>query len=311
MRCLRRWRLARAAVFGWVAAAWFAGPASAQGEPFPDGPLGNEAVATTDDATGFLINPAAGGYRHESQLQFTYGEREDPDDTKHRILQGLGHYRGFALAATQVRDDQRELRLAARTGGAFSLGIAGRWRMSERTGDHVTDWTLGTLMRPLPWLSLGGTLEHPAQPKFDGVRMTRVYTAGIGWRPLAMARSRAFVLGPRLTLSADAQMEEGASLDAARLRWGAEVELVPGIAVRGAIENPGGVRIGLGISSPRATWHLRGDPHDDGVPRTRSVTLAVHSNEERTVLAGRTARRVAVMKAGGRRAADRIHAAGR
>ncbi len=274
--------------------------------PFADGPFGNEGVATTDDATGFLFNPAAGGYRHRSELQFTYGEREDLDGTRHRILQGLGQYHGLALAATQVRGDRQELRLGARSGGPFSLGIAGRWIMSERTGDHVTDWTLGALARPNPWLSLGGTLEHPSQPKFDGERLTRVYTAGLGWRPLAMVRARAFTLGPRLTLSADARMQEGAPLDAARIRWGAELEVLPGIALRGAIENPRAFHIGIGLSNPRATWHLRGDPDDTDQPRTRSVTLALHSNEERTVLAGRPARRIAVMRASGRLADESL-----
>jgi protease-4 len=276
--------------------------AAAETPPFGDGPLGNESVAVTDDATGFLFNPAAGGWRHRSELQFTYGEIEDVAGAKHRLLRGLGQYHGVAFSASQVRDDRQELRFGARTGGPFSLGVAAHWLISERTGDHATDWTLGALARPNPWLSLGGTLEHPSQPKFDGERMARVYTGGIALRPFALSRTRAYGLGPRLTVSFDVRASEGQD---AIGRLGVEAEVIRGITLRGGFEDHA-VRVGISLASPRATWHARADDSSeddspDAPPAlTRSLTLALHSNEERTVLTSKPDRRVAVMRASGR-----------
>jgi protease-4 len=305
--------LTTAALLGALASA-----AMAEAPPFADGPLGNESVAVTDDAAGFLFNPAAGGWRHRNELQFTYGEIEDTTGVKHRLLRGILQYHGLAFSASQVEDDQQELLLGARTGGPFSLGIAAHWLISERTGDHATDWTLGVLARPNPWFSLGGTLEHPSQPRFDGERMARVYTGGLALRPIAMfSRARAYDLGPRLTISLDVRVREGegSSDDGSLARLGVEAEVLRGITLRGAWEERA-VRFGISLATPRATWHARADekrnwdppdqfPPDFPVPDapqplTRSLTLALHSNEERTILTSKADRRVAVMRASGR-----------
>ena len=83
--------------------------AAAETPPFADGPLGNESVAVTDDAAGFLFNPAAGGWRHRSEFQFTYGEIEDVAGANHRLLRGLMQYHGVGFSASQVRDDQQRV----------------------------------------------------------------------------------------------------------------------------------------------------------------------------------------------------------
>jgi protease-4 len=221
-------------------------------------------------------------------------------------VRALLQVRGLGFAFDQVRDVRQELTFAARAGGPVRAGLALRHLVSERTGDHATDWTLGLLARPNPWLSLGGTLEHPSQPRWDGARMGRVYTAGLGLRPLALARGAAHAWGPRLTLTADLRLREGMSGAGARVRVGAEAEVIPGVALRGAVEDHGGVRLGLGVSAPRATLHVRGDASRAGVPATRALTLAFHAGEERTALAGPPSRRVAVVRAGGRLADESL-----
>ena len=51
------------------------------------------------------------------------------------------------------------------------------WLLDPRTHQVATDWRLGALTRPTPWLSLGGVAEHLFQSDFQSRRLGRAY----GW----------------------------------------------------------------------------------------------------------------------------------
>src|SRR5206468_8220958 len=107
---------------------------------------------------------------------------------------------------------------------------AGGTPFASAGDDRVADLRFGLLSRPTPWLSLGATVDHAAEPRLSGTTLAREYVLGLGVRPMAWLRPLAHTLGTRLTLDADLDLREGASNDAARIRAGAELELVPGIA---------------------------------------------------------------------------------
>lgn len=302
-------RSARAPALAALALALLATSAGAGPEPgappFDVPASGLGGIASDDDGAAFLLNPAAGGVRHAGELRFTWGEAPDAAGALHPLRLGLLQAGGFAFAAGQLRDVRQEYSLGLAGGGRLRAGVTGRIGVSERTGDHVTDWTFGLLARPRPWLSLGGTLDHPSQPKFDDVRLARVYGAGLALRPFALVPARAFTLGPRLTLTADVWMREGRPREEADVRFGAEAEVFPGIALRGGVRDHGGGWLGIGLSAPRASWHGAGDSRGRG-DRAWSSTVVFHDGEERTVLASRADRRVAVVRAGGRLADESL-----
>ena len=60
---------------------------------FPPTWFGEESVASTDGAVGFLVNPAAGGVRYPSELALSLGEVE-PD---RRLTRGVWSFGGFAV----------------------------------------------------------------------------------------------------------------------------------------------------------------------------------------------------------------------
>jgi len=80
-----------------LAAALLVAPARAQAPPLLF--LGNESVASTDDAAGFGLNPAAGGLRYPSELASSYADLA-PRGERYR---GILSTRGFGLEASYPR----------------------------------------------------------------------------------------------------------------------------------------------------------------------------------------------------------------
>ncbi|MFI5370855.1 MAG: S49 family peptidase [Candidatus Eisenbacteria bacterium] len=277
-----------------VAAPW---PAHAAPTPsFPNAPLGDESVAATDDAGAFLTNPAAGGLRYPTQLLLVLGG-PTPDPTG---VLGAGSSGGFGVWAGRWPEHEQQYGLGFGGGpDPLRLGVHTALRVSETTGEHVWDMRLGALARPSPWLSLGGTLAHPGQPSFEGARLRREYTLGVGVRPIAWSRERAYEWGPRLTLTADVLMSEGADVSQARTRFAAEIEVLPGIALRGTLEDHGRAQIAISMLGPGWGVLLHRAPAASGQPELGQVALTVHHGEDRTVLATPADRRVARVSVSG------------
>ena len=263
---------------------------------FPSGPRGDESVAVTDDASGFLANPAAGGLRYPRELQLLLGDG-DPGGTRYGVIGSIG---GFGAFAGRGRDAEQAYGVGGRIGDdPLRLGGTLALRISELTGEHVWDSRLGVLSRPAPWLSVGGTLAHLTQPGYEGGRLAREYTVGMALRPLAWSRPRAFAAGPRLTLSADLLMRERANASQARTRFGAELELMPGILLRGTLEDHGRSQIALSLLEVGHALHLNSASAEGSRARTRTATLSLHGAEDRTVLALPASRRLAEIEISG------------
>jgi protease-4 len=267
--------------------------------PTPEFPLtwfGNESVASTDGATGFLINPAAGGVRYPSELTLSLGEVE-PD---RRLLRGVWSAGGFLLGASDLEGRLRSQLVGFAAGSErLRLGWTGTRLDSRVDGDRVFDHALGMLARPAPWFSLGVTLSHAAEPRFESGRLGRTVTLGLGLRPLALSRARAHALGSRLTLTADLLLAEGAEREQARFRAAGELEIVPGISLRGSLEDHGSAQLGLGLSGTRAALHAQSAFDRDRRRRFASQALSVHRGEDATVLVGPRERRVAEIRIAG------------
>jgi protease-4 len=267
--------------------------------PTPEFPLtwfGDESVASTDGAAGFLINPAAGGVKYPTELVLSLGEVE-PD---RRLVRAVWSWDGLCLGTNDLEGRLRS-QLAGLSAGSERLrfGWSGTWLESRMDGDRAFDQALGLLGRPAPWLSLGATLAHASEPRFENERLGRTVTLGLGLRPLALAPARAHALGSRLTLTADLLLAEGAEREQARFRAGVELELVPGIALRGSLEDHGSAQLGLGLLGTRASLHAQSAFDRDRRRRFSTRSLSLHRGEDPTVLASPRERRVAEIQVAG------------
>ena len=273
-------------------------PSPAAAAPTPELPVplfGNESVAATDGAWGFVINPAVGGLRYPAELLIALTDLEPTG----RLYRGAWTRRGVGLAGSTLTDGPRSWTLAF-GGGQDRLRMGTSvTRLREPGGTRATDYTIGVLSRPVPWLSLGAVGEHLTQPSFTGARLGRNYTIGLGLRPLALSRPKAHAWGTRLTLTADVLMAEDASRRQARVRVGGELELVPGLALRAAVQDHGGFQLGLGLLGARAGYHGSAAYDRDHHRLAATHALSLHQGEERSVFTGPKLRRVAVVRVGG------------
>lgn len=281
-------------------------PPIAAAAPTPEFPFtlyGNESVAATDGASGFTLNPAAGGLRYPSELLLALSLFEPSG----RLYRGAFSNGGAGLAA-EAGDDGLRSWTFGYAGGQDRLraGFAVT-RLREPDGDsRATDYKMGLLSRPMPWLSIGAVANHLFQPRFVGDVLGREYTVGIGVRPLAMVRTRADERGPRLTLTADLLMAEAATRRQARVRIGAELEVRHGVVVRGAIQDHGGFQLGFGLSGVGGGYHGSAAYERDHDRIAATHAVSVHKGEERSVFTGAGRRRVALVPVGGALGDDAI-----
>jgi protease-4 len=269
--------IARAAFLVFLSAASSAFASSAD---LPPVLYGNESVVATDGASGFFVNPAAGGLRYPNELLLSWSDLE-PSTT---VLRGALALGGFALAGTNVEDGPHAVSLGLAGGKFMRVGARLDWLRSAGSGSRATDLSLGVMERPSSWFAFGASLDHVMQPRFMGGTLRRNYTMGVGLRPLAWSPRAAYALGPRWTISADVAMREGAPNRSARVRVGGELEVLSGVALRGAVEN-GGFHAGLALLGPREGYHGHAAFDRDGERLATTHSISFHEGaEDRTVL---------------------------
>ncbi len=282
-----------------LAFATLAAAPAAAGTELPLPLYGHESAAATDDAGALFVNPAGLGLRYPAELLGSWTSVENGPDLSRWAL-ALG---GFGLAYERTGDLARTFVLGQAVGGErFRLGWGVVGRVDDLAHRTTTDHRVGLLAHPAPWLALGAVGEHLT---FDGASLDRTWTLAAGFRPFALDPARAHGWGTRLTLTADAALAEDAPREDARVRVGAEFEALPGLLVRGALEDHGGAYLGLtlrGVNNTVAAQRGGGTRAERGSgrrPRSSSATFSLHAGEERTALAGRAQERVAVVKAAG------------
>ncbi len=257
---------------------------------------GDESVATTDDARALLYNPAAAGLRYPLEL-FEEFRRYDAHDEWNATLLSA---RRLGLYALRQRDSSQTYGLNLAFGNErLRWGVSPYWLVSgQPERERVTDYRIGALSRPAPWLSAGATVDRLFQPLFRGERRARHYGLGLGWRPLAMARPRAAGWGTRLTLSGDVLVVDDGQWRQARSWVAAELEPVPGVALKATMADHGNLRLGLTLRGVSWGAHVVG-ASARGRGRYQGYALSLHRGDERTVLATPGERRLAVVRAGG------------
>ena len=273
--------------------------ASAGAEAFtPAQPLqlyGNESAAYAEDARAVFFNPAGLGLRYPLE-GFTSWSRFEGGG---QINRWVVAWRGFAVQGDRVKNVSQRYGFTLAAGGeALRWGLTNDWLVDPRTHRVAGDHRFGLLSHPAPWLVLGGEVDHLLQPVFRNDRQGRLYVLAVGLRPLAFDAAWAHGWGTRLTLTSDLVLADDGRWDQARVRFGGELEALPGVLLRGTVEDHRGLHLGVmlrGVNGGSAVQSAS----VDGLHRYDTYAVSLHAGEERTVLANRAEQRVAVVRAAG------------
>jgi protease-4 len=274
------------------------GAPAAQAVPTPEQPLqlwGNESAAYAEGARSAFYNPACLGLRYPVDAFASWTQVEGGGDVNRWAL-GLG---GFGLQGERVRGDSQRWGFSTAAGNErLRWGMANDWRVDAATHEVRSDQRFGLLSRAVPWLSLGAVVDHVFQPVFRGERVPREYTLAAGVRPLALDPARARGWGTRLTLTSDLILPERGGRRQARVRFGGEFEALPGLLLRGSVEDRGGLHLGLTVHGVNGSLGMQ-NATQQGHLRYGSYALSVHAGEEHTLLTSRPEQRVAEVRVGG------------
>ncbi len=271
---------------------------AAQATPTPEQPLqvwGNESAAYAEGARSVFYNPACLGLRYPADAFFAWAKAEDGGvDDRWALSAG-----GFGVYGERMADRLQRYGFSLASGDeGLRWAAANDWLVDPATHETRSDQRVGVLSRSTPWLSLAGVVEHVFRPVFQGAALPRQYTLAAGVRPLALDPARASGWGTRLTLTADLILAERARPQQARLRVGGEFEALPGLLLRGSLEDRGGVHLGITVHGVNSSLGMQ-NATTRGHLRYNSYALAAHAGEERTLLASRPEQRVAEIDVSG------------
>ncbi|HEY9722934.1 MAG TPA: signal peptide peptidase SppA, partial [Oscillatoriaceae cyanobacterium] len=123
-------------------------------------------------------------------------------------------------------------------GAGFALGGTFDYlQFLDGQGGNSANFGLGALYRPTSWLAAGFTLNNLANPAIGNGTLAREYRAGLALRPI----------GDRLTLSLDGLYREGDPWSSVTPWLGLEAEVLPGVSLRGMVDNQLEYSVGLGL----------------------------------------------------------------
>lgn len=190
------------------------------------------SVATSDEASAILVNPAGLGVEKGSFLLFSMKLEEK---NKHWNLLLSAHSLGFGYARYERDVQDFNLSSGFRMSGNLYAGFRNRWQKSP-------EWTIysidgGFLFRPKDFLSIGGVVENINEPEYgSGVKILKRYIGGVGLRPF----------GDRITLFAEAEGERKS--EDITMSYGAELELVDGVVLSGRFKDEDDFSVGIGLN---------------------------------------------------------------
>jgi len=181
------------------------------------------SVAVTDDARALYVNPAALGYRRETQLYMAlpYANSRFTQEFGSSLMLG-----NLAVSGEWLTGDSTQFSAADQFYQRWQLGLGSPiWRWLNLgttlrwygTLERKPEWDLGLIARPFSWFS-AGTMLHNISGQ-NG--LSPVSRSGVALRPV----------GQYVTVGADIRLPLAESDNAPVLTGYLEVEPLPGIEI--------------------------------------------------------------------------------
>jgi protease-4 len=202
------------------------------------------SVATCDDISAMIYNPAGLGLRRGFQSSFFHAYPDSSFDGDNAWLLSSGRS-GFSVEWLGNVTSQTYRKYTLAHGGRFAdgfyWGTSYSWFGSRyKEYDKLSSWRFGLLLRPFDFVSFGAVAKDINRPRFRGEKTDVSFDCGLATRPL----------GDRLTLSVDASMRQKEKVKDAHIRYRTEAEPLDGFIISGDIDKDGNFGIGGRINFP-------------------------------------------------------------
>lgn len=197
------------------------------------------ALALADGSSALPLNPGASGAVDLFELYLSKSINPNTVGQFNAFVGLPGLSLGFQQFQGGLLGDLRKycLGYAFPVMDMMHIGIGYSLTQEINTANsNIHSFDAGMLLRPAKFLSVGATIRNLNAPLVNNIAIKRAYAAGVGLRPF----------GERLTLTADAQWDEGDDVKLITGMFGVEAEPLEGIVVRGQVDTRG--QFGLGVS---------------------------------------------------------------
>ncbi len=194
------------------------------------------SVATSDDALAVFANPAGLAAGRAPNLALLYTQNID---TLRRFgIAAATPIMGFGYSYWSKGQKRSAFSYCTslKAGSSTSFGMRGRW-MNLVPGRYFAI-DLGVLIRPIKYISLGAVANNVNRPGIGAVTYDRNYRVGLGLRPMT----------DRITLFGQWSAVEGEEMEESGYEFGAEVEPLDGVVLKGTIDRDMTFRTGLSIN---------------------------------------------------------------
>ena len=212
---------------------------AARGDPVDGLEYQSESVATTDQITAGIINPAGLAFYGAMGIRYTHSFTDSSYKGDDGLL--ISSRRGFfALEWLNHTSDsfrrKYTLGMGDRLAPNFYLGFSYSWfGGSDEFYKKMKSWKLGMMYHPRPFASMGLVADRLNQPEFGAETQKRLYRAGLAIRPF----------GEKFTISSDLRWLEGKGVNRLQGNFRAAFSPYRGIFFSADYATEGSWRIGL------------------------------------------------------------------
>lgn len=198
------------------------------------------ALALVDDSSALPLNPGAAGAKDLFEIYLS--KSLDPTTRgQFSAFMGLPNLSlGFQQFQAGLLGDLRKFSIGYSYPITDYLSLGAAYHLTQQVSasdSNIHSFDLGMLLRPARFLSFGVAARNLNAPTVGGRQIRRSYGLGVGVRPL----------GERLSLTADAQWDEGDPVQDITALFGLETEPIDGILLRGSVDLKGQFTLGAGM----------------------------------------------------------------
>lgn len=198
------------------------------------------SVASIEDASALVVNPAALSFQRGSEL-FLSRSVNGLQQTNLFLTGGGGGF-GWQQFYTPQGRFLNDFTFGGGLDLLDTLSIGGTFsylQFLDSMGGNSANFGLSALYRPNAWMSLGARVDNLTSPPVGGnVQLPRMYRWGLAIRPGT----------DRLTLSLDGVWKEQDPLYAITPVAGLQGELLPGLVARAMVDGQLNYNVGLGMN---------------------------------------------------------------
>lgn len=235
-------------------------------------------VATSDNATSLLVNPAGLGVGGGVNLSFSQSV-EDSLICNSRFYLKVPIF-SFHYQRYKLTDNLKQSRFSFGWGTSFLLeslfsGFSLNWyRLNQGEDKKGFSLDSGIMWRPNSLISLGFVTRNLTEPVFGGHKLSRSYTFGVGFRPAT----------DRITASLDLTHVEDTLWEDIGVRVGLDFEPLKGIHLLADVDRDKNFSVGLSFNLTHNQLSYARRMNEEGDAYFGEIAWSYSSQDLRTII---------------------------